>query len=45
MKHITKFETLEAFKTVETSLAKPNICKAGDDFPCIASPIMWGGGE
>ena len=45
MKHITEFETLEAFKSIETSLAKPNISKAGDKFPCIASPSSMGGGE
>lgn len=43
MKHITKFETLEAFKTA-TDLAKPNISKAGDEFPCLASPSSMGGG-
>ena len=42
MKHITKFETLEAFKTA-TDLAKPNISKAGDEFPCVASPSSMGG--
>ena len=43
MKHITKFESMDAFRSA-TELAKPNICKAGDEFPCVASPIMSGGG-
>ena len=43
MKHITEFESLDAFKTA-TDLAKPNICKAGDEFPCVASPSSMGGG-
>ena len=44
MKHITKFESMDAFRSA-TELAKPNICKAGDEFPCVASPIMGGGGN
>ena len=43
MKHITKFETLEAFK-LAGELSKPNISKAGDEFPCLASHSSMGGG-
>lgn len=45
MKHITEFENIESFNVAKNELAKPNICKAGDEFPCITSPIMGGGGK
>ena len=43
MKHITEFESMDAFRSAG-DLAKPNISKAGDEFPCLASPSSMGGG-